>query len=124
MPAIICSGVILVASGIPGNYLPEVISFRDWLGPDKFVHLVLFGAFQYFLLDGLQKSQFRDHIRSSFMLLFLTIGIVFGIITELLQRYVFTGRSANIYDAVADAIGCAMGLGIFLLILKKRTMTS
>ena len=124
LPAMLCAAVILIASGIPGNYLPEIKSFRDWLGPDKILHLFLFGTFQYFFIYCYFRSHRENVLSVPIILLLLLIGMLFGIFTEILQRYLFTGRSANAYDAAADAIGCMAGLGFFFLILKKRTKTS
>ena len=47
------------------------------------------------------------------------IGIAYGGITELLQGYVFIGRTASIYDFIANAVGCFAGYLFFKILLLK-----
>jgi VanZ family protein len=49
----------------------------------------------------------------------MLIGIVFGAFTEVMQRYVFTGRNANIYDFFANVLGCFVGLAVYYVINRK-----
>jgi len=44
-PGILWGVIILIITGIPGNYFPKVTTFWDWLSPDKIVHLFLFSIF-------------------------------------------------------------------------------
>ena len=50
----------------------------------------------------------------------LIISILFGGLTELLQKYVFIGRYGSVFDLFADAIGCVIGVLLFKILLKKN----
>ena len=108
-PGLAWAVFILVLSGIPGSYIPHVIRFRDWLHPDKIVHLVIYAVFVLLLLRGFYKLPGKHWLNRYAIHSALAIGIIFGFITEVLQVYVFIGRNGNIYDWAADIAGCMIG---------------
>ena len=113
---------IMVIMGLPGNYFPKVVSFWDWLGPDKVIHLIVFGMLSYSMLWGYRKkilSHDVRYIKKSFLLTLL-LSVLYGAITELMQKYVFINRFGSIYDFIADAIGCVLGAIVFFLYFKKK----
>lgn len=119
-PAVIWAGVILIATGIPGDYIPEKLDFWKWIGPDKVVHLLMFGIFQVLILQGFRRT--KSSVSFGIYLISFGIGIVFGIITEVLQIHVFIGRSGNLYDMLANGIGSLLGIlasHIFFLARNK-----
>ena len=116
-PGLIISIFIMVIMGLPGNYFPKVVSFWDWLGPDKVIHLIVFGMLSYSMLWGYRKkilSHDVRYIKKSFLLTLL-LSVSYGAITELMQKYVFINRFGSIYDFIADAIGCVLGAIVFFL---------
>ena len=121
-PGLIISIFIMVIMGLPGNYFPKVVSFWDWLGPDKVIHLIVFGMLSYSMLWGYRKkilSHDVRYIKKSFLLTLL-LSVSYGAITELMQKYVFINRFGSIYDFIADAIGCVLGAIVFFLYFKKK----
>lgn len=89
--------LILVLLLIPSASLPET----RLLSADKFAHAFLFAV--HFVL----VFQAMEHRLSAS----LVIGVVFAVITELLQAA--TGdRSADALDALADVAGIAIALGL------------
>lgn len=119
-PPIAWAVIILILSGIPGNYIPRVITFREWLGPDKIVHLGMFGVFAFLLLRGINQQYQKPVRRLSIVLIVLVIGTIFGFILEVLQRYVFVGRSGNPYDMAADIIGLIGGIAVFYIFFERN----
>lgn len=116
-PGLIISIFIMVIMGLPGNYFPKVVSFWDWLGPDKVIHLIVFGILSYSMLWGYRKkimSHDVRYIKKSFLLTLL-LSVSYGALTELMQKYVFINRFGSIYDFIADAIGCVLGAIVFFL---------
>ena len=114
-PGLIISIFIMVIMGLPGNYFPKVVSFWDWLGPDKVIHLIVFGMLSYSMLWGYRKkilSHDVRYIKKSFLLTLL-LSVSYGALTELMQKYVFINRFGSIYDFIADAIGCVLGAIVF-----------
>ncbi len=117
-PALAWSLIILLLTGLPGDVFPEIKTFWDWLSPDKVVHLFIFGVLSFLILYGYRHKYTEDN-RNKLIFTAVTITILYGILTELLQRYVFIGRSGNVFDALADAIGAFLGWWLFIPIYKK-----
>ncbi|RLD41500.1 MAG: hypothetical protein DRI86_13270 [Bacteroidetes bacterium] len=116
--ALIWSVIIMVVVGIPGNQIPKVSHFIDLLQPDKIVHIGLFAPFSFLWIN-----YFRHKINSIKISVLLVgfIGIVYASTTELLQVYVFIGRSGNFPDAIADFIGAIIGITYFIKKTNKKT---
>jgi len=108
-PALACALLILIISGIPGNQIPEIPTFLDWLSPDKIVHVIIFGILSYLILFGNRQQYLKYKNRSYYIIIAVLLSAVYGLITELLQYYVFIGRNANIFDFYANAIGAISG---------------
>lgn len=74
--------------------------------PDKTVHMIEYAIFGFLLYITMKNSpypSFRDHA----MLFAIIIGILYGMSDEFHQSFV-PGRSANIPDLVADALGVTL----------------
>jgi hypothetical protein len=119
-PVIIWSIIILVLTGVPGNVIPKVGNFWDWMSPDKLAHFFLYGVFIYLLLKNTLKQSSASALNKKQILLLLIVGIVFAAITEILQAKVFINRNGNWYDFGANVIGCLAGLAIYSLKTKKK----
>jgi len=117
-PALAWSLIILLLTGLPGNFFPEITSFWDWLSPDKVVHLFIFGTLSFLILFG-YRHKYAENKKKKLVWTSIVITILYGALTEILQYYVFIGRSGNIYDALADMIGAFIGWFVFVLIFKK-----
>lgn len=120
IPAVLWSVFILILTGLPGNYFPKVNSFWDWVGPDKLIHLFIFGVLVFLILFGFRKQYFTSKKRYIFGIVSVVITSLYGMITEILQHYVFIGRSGNRFDFYADAIGAFLGWIMFYLIYRKK----
>lgn len=110
---------ILLLTGLPGNYFPEVVSFWDWLSPDKVVHFFMFGTLSFLMLWSNRKQYFTAHKRY-FTAIVLLSGIAYGGFTELMQAYVFVGRYGSIYDFLANMAGTFLGFLFFVLLTRKK----
>ena len=118
-PGILWLIIIFLLTGFPGDYFPRIQTFWNWLGPDKIAHLILFGIFIFLLIRGFRKQSSYQHLKRNYIIYALGIGIIFGAITEVMQRYVFIGRNANIYDFLANVAGCLLGLAVYYLVNRK-----
>lgn len=118
-PAFLWALIILLLTGLPGSYFPEIKSFWDWLSPDKVVHLAMFGIFTFLLFFG-NRAYFLKGNQRSLSVLFIGTGIAFGGLTELLQAFVFVGRDGNYYDFFANTAGTFAGTLLFQLLLTKK----
>ena len=121
-PGLITAIIIMILMGTPGNCFPNVTSFWDWLGPDKIVHFIVFGTLAFSMIWGYREkiiSQNANAQKKSYLLT-LMLSISYGALTEILQKYIFINRYGSIYDFIADAIGCVLGVIIFIYCFKKK----
>jgi VanZ family protein len=110
---------ILVLTGIPGNYFPQVVTFLQWASPDKIVHLFIFGVWSFLLMNGNKRQYFSGKTRSVVGVAIIS-GIIYGGLTELFQHYVFIRRDGNIFDFLANVVGTLLGVGVFILLNRKK----
>lgn len=118
-PSLVWAIFILIATGLPGNYLPEIVGFWEWLGPDKLVHLAIFGSLSFLIFFNLRVEYQESKKKSSFTALVLGIALAYGLLTEVLQAFVFVRRDGNVYDFIANCIGVLLGWFFFRLIIRK-----
>lgn len=117
-PSIVWQAIILVLIIVPGNYIPYVQTFADWLQWDKIVHLFLFGLLSMTLLWGFFKVKRLALPMYLFVFLF---SALWGGVTEYLQYWLDVGRNGNIYDFSANLLGNGLGCFFFFLIKKEKT---
>jgi len=121
-PAIVWAILVFVLTAVPGNYIPISITFLDWASPDKIVHFILFGGQSFLILFAIREQYFSGNRRFVFASVAIGLGIVYGLLTEVLQYYVFVGRDGNLFDFIADVIGAFMGFLAFYLLFRKKTV--
>ena len=95
---LIVSLLIIIAVLIPGSNLPDV----GLGGLDKIVHIGMFATWAVAVRNDFYNQRLK------FFSLFLA-GLVFSFLTEVLQLLV-EGRTFDVYDMLADAIGLLIGL--------------
>lgn len=96
---------ILAACSIPGRELPAA----PIAGLDKVAHVVLFAGFGWLWARALPAR------RAAWAGL-LGAGLAYAVFTEWYQGLLPLGRSADPYDALADALGLVLGL----LLARRR----
>lgn len=106
--ALLWTAVLVVALSIPGDDLPELTS----LALDKPVHVVLFAVLGFLWLRVYPRAALR----------LLIAGLVFAVLTEVYQHVVPIDRVFSLYDALADGVGFALGLGIGLWRQKRQAV--
>ncbi|MCX6136459.1 MAG: VanZ family protein [Ignavibacteriales bacterium] len=115
LPVFLWCCVIFVLSSIPSRDLPKLDLFS---GHDKVIHAGI-----YFVFCWLVHRAFL-HQRNAVIIelsLFLAIvaTVVYGCSDEFHQLYV-AGRSADIYDLLADTFGGMLYAGWFLIVIKRK----
>ncbi len=120
LPSLVWALIILLLTGLPGTYFPTVISFWDWLSPDKVVHIFIFLVQTFLILVAFRTQYLLGSRRLVYTWLLISIITVFALLTEVLQAYVFIGRDGNTYDFIADFIGVLVGYLAYNLYFKKK----
>ena len=123
-PAVAWALLILLLTGVPGSYFPKVTSFWEWLSPDKAVHVFIFGVQTFLLLRAFHEQYLSSKNRFIYRSAILSVTILFALLTEVLQAYVFIGRNGNVYDFIADVVGVGVGLLAYILLFKKKKANS
>lgn len=116
-PVFIWAILVFTLSAVPGNSFPEIKSFWDWLGPDKIVHFAFYSVLCFLLLRGFIRYNKSKSL--NYVVISLVSGIVFGLMIEVMQYYVFKGRDGNVYDFIANVIGCLLGVAVFWAFNRK-----
>jgi len=116
-PARLWTLFILILMTIPGNMLPkEETTFIPNL--DKLIHATLFGSFVFlWSIYYATRKEKNNHSGSRFVLI-LIIACLYGVATELMQKYLIPNRDYDIYDIMADSIGAVLGFLFVLLTVK------
>ena len=104
--------IILLLTGLPGSFIPKT---KPIVGLDKVVHMLMYFGFIYLTLWGYRKP-YRENgknYRNKAIGITLAIGIVYGVLTEIMQETLIPGRVGSVYDWIADTIGCLLGATFF-----------
>lgn len=106
-PGISWAFVILVLSTItpPSIRIPD---FWDLFGPDKVVHFFMYGTLTVLMIRADVKSSIRQ--QSSILWRAFLISATYGALIEVYQGCLLTNRTGDWTDAVANAIGAAIGV--------------
>ena len=112
-PVIIWAVIILVLSVLPYRVTPQLtVSYLD-----KMLHLFFYLVFSYLVLRSfLRAGRKLDYGEALFALI---LGGCYGIVIEVLQRYV-PGRDPCMNDAMYNILGALIGILIGRWILWQR----
>lgn len=111
LPAAIWALAILWMCTLPPSKIPKY-PFLANIPVDKAVHLFLFAGMA-FLLAWIYHFSYTGTIVA------IIVSCIYGLIIEWIQWKFVAGRSAEIADFVADAIG-ALSLLVFYYIKKEK----
>jgi len=112
--------IVLIIAIIPGTYIPEVQNIWSLLQWDKLIHIFLFAILVMLLIPDMRKQKKSTTLQNNSVLFSLVFGMVFGLITEMIQLFEPIQRNSNIYDFIADIIGCILGIPLYYLVNKKK----
>ena len=107
--------IIFILCCTPGRFIPTT-SWLELLSFDKFVHASIF-----FGLSCLWLVYVYYHFKLTTLSISLTIFlcIAYGGSLEIMQATIFSQRSGDWLDFIANSFGCAMGV---LFFYKKQNL--
>jgi glycopeptide antibiotics resistance protein len=114
LPPIIWTLIIFGLCSMPGKAIPH-ISWLELLSFDKFVHAGIFFVEQILLMRAL--SSFNK--KTLYGLLAFLFCVVYGGSLELMQFYIFSSRSGDVFDFIANSSGALLGFLLFSKINKR-----
>ncbi len=112
LPFIIWTLVIFGLCSIPGKAIPH-ISWLELLSFDKFVHAGIFFVEQILCMYALQN------VIKGYDWYSLLFCMIYGGSLELMQFYIFSSRSGDWFDFIANSAGAFVGLLLFNKVNKK-----
>ena len=120
-PGALCGIAILILTSLPGSCFSHS-GLGAFPGLDKAIHFVMFTCFAFLSLWGYRNkmASYDKQRLTRAALIMLTIGIVYGGLTELIQHFLVEGRDGNLFDLLADAIGTVVGTTIYMTYQKKH----
>ena len=107
LPGIVWFLVLLVIICLPGEDVPDT----DWLNIasfDKLVHAGLFGGMVFLFCMPFKKAAISKQQKINLFIKIMLSTIVWGLTTELIQKYFIPGRQYDLMDWLADSIGAVL----------------
>lgn len=109
LAAILWTLIIFGLCCTPGQYIPTT-NWLELLSFDKFVHASIFFILVILWLLFLFKY---NKFSNFFVILAISLCVAYGGLLEIMQATVFSHRSGDWLDFIANSFGCLMGLWFF-----------
>ncbi|MEW6511472.1 MAG: VanZ family protein [Bacteroidota bacterium] len=103
LPAILWAIVIFVSSSIPSDRVPPFVLFKF----DKLVHFGVYFLLAFFTYRAI-RYQSRWPLLADHALLFTVVLIAVYGATDEFHQYFVPGRSADLFDLLADTLGACL----------------
>lgn len=97
--------VIFILCATPGRYIPST-TWLEMLSFDKWVHAGVFFTLVTLFAISVHAHQQKKQI----LYLLFTLSVAYGGALEIMQAKVFSERSADWYDMIANSFGCVLAL--------------
>lgn len=107
---------ILVLILLPSQQLPKVDT-HALLSIDKLAHAFVFSVLVLLMIVGFTKQSTYKGLRNNAVQYALYISIGYGIILEITQL-LSSGRMVELYDGIANVVGCILGFGFFYVVYR------
>lgn len=104
--AILWTLFVLLLCSFPGQYIP-VISWLEILSFDKWVHISIFFILTFLWLN---YFHYQNTLSKKNKYLIVLSCIIYGGTLEYLQYLIFSHRSADYLDFIANLVGCILAL--------------
>ena len=110
LPVVVYAGVIFFLSSQPTLPAPGINHF------DKVAHFSVYAGLAFLAARGMRG--YGPELRSA-AIFGAVLAALYGVSDEIHQSFV-PGRSADVWDVLADTLGGAAGAFVWLLIAKRR----
>lgn len=110
---------VLILVCIPGEDIPAS-PYLDIISFDKFVHAVLFGGIVFLFCMAFKKAEIGRQEKLVFFIKITLATCVWGITTELIQRFFIPGRQFDLFDWAADSLGAVVAFFVCIPLFAKN----
>lgn len=104
IPGIAWFFIVLVIMCLPGHEIPQ-ISWLEGINLDKLLHISVFGLLTVLFCWPFYKSSINKKERLQYFIKIAIATSIWGLTTELIQKYLVPGRYFDILDWIADSVG-------------------
>ena len=112
--AILYTLLVTVVFLLPTNNVPKVnLPFLD-----KFIHVMIHWVLCFLWLWHSFLGD-KSHFFSKYIFVILSVCFSYGVLIEALQHWFTQSRMFDLFDILANGIGCLLGLLFFWMIKKK-----
>ncbi len=105
---------ILFMCAVPGKYIPQA-GWMAVLSIDKLVHATIF----FILAILIILAAFSRHLSYRVTMVLLFLAVCYGILLEVLQAALFSERSTEVFDMLANSAG-VVAAALFYKRLQKE----
>jgi len=119
LPALIWSGIIFYMISVPSDNIPEsrILKIENI---DKLIHFSMFFVLTILLCFGFLMQTAFKKVNKFYIAYAISISIIYGALTEIMQELFFDSRSADKWDFVANTFGAIAGLFVFIFLIKSK----
>jgi VanZ family protein len=118
VPSVVWALTILVLCILPGDTFPDVDFWEiDW--EDKVVHVGVFAALSGLMLWGEWRRTGIVNPGPKVKIIAVTLCLIFGFTTEIIQYQFIETRFGSISDVMADFAGAVIGALLTPYVLPK-----
>ena len=104
-PGIAWFFLVLILVCIPGYDLPKVDNWLIEINFDKFIHVGLFAVLAYLFMLPIIRSGLSQKEKWHYFIKIAIATAIWGLTTEIIQKFFIPGRSFTLGDWLADSIG-------------------
>ena len=90
----------------PGKDFPELGSWTELIKLDKLIHIAVFAMMVYLFSRPISIREISIVEKRQILLKIAVACSVWGLTIEFIQHFFIPGRSMDLYDFVADTLGC------------------
>ena len=123
-PGIAWFFLVLILVCIPGFNLPKVDNWLIEINFDKLIHVGLFAVLAYLFMLPVVRSGLPVKEKWQWLIKITIATVIWGITTELIQKFFIPGRSFNLSDWAADGLGGFIALFYCRMRLLKMHKSS
>lgn len=108
IPGIAWFFVVLILISLPGDDIPSPSGWFEWIKLiqfDKIVHCGIFAVLTFLFIYPVAKSSYSREVKWQYFLKIALSACIWGLTTELIQKFFIPTRNFDLVDWAADTIG-------------------
>ena len=109
IPGIAWFFLILILICLPGSKIPTVETWLNDIYFDKWVHTGLFAVLVLLFIYPVTRLSISQPVKKNTAIKIAIAACIWGLTTELIQKFFVPDRSFDVFDLGADSLGVLAG---------------